>query len=238
MRPGRSPSVAPPRSRGGRGRGRIRLTLLVLLAVLSFALQAAVVLRIRGAVLDRHPIGQIGLGAAMQTFRPSEHPGLSRPVAQADLDPAKAVRSEPGHCAPLSVLSTGDALDGVSWSGAAGRPLQPVLLLSVRFADAEQARAELVRKRIALLRCSNVELTFPPFEDPPQQFGVRARTWPPQVWLNDRMAYALVTPGRRFEFYVRRYDNVVTWSYGDPEGVAVRRGIVDDLAVRLSKLER
>lgn len=209
-----------------------------MLAVISLALQAAAVLRVRGAILDRRPIDQVGLGAAMQTFRPAEHPGLSRPVTRSDLDPALAVQSVPGYCAPLSVLSTGRALDGVSWSGAAGNPLQPVLLLSVRFGDAEQARAEIVRKRIALLRCSQVQLTFPPFREPGRPFEVRVRSWPPEVWLNDRMSYALVEGGRRFEFYVRRYDNVVTWSYGDPDGVALRRGIVDDLAARLSELQR
>jgi hypothetical protein len=43
--------------------------------------------------------------------------------------------------------------------------------------------------------------------------------------------------GNRYEFYVRRYANTVTWTYGDDHsGADVRREVVDDLVARLKEL--
>ncbi len=218
------------------GPSRAAITFLVVVMLVVAVVEIAGGLLVRRAFDDRRVIDQDQLAIAMQTFRPADRAGLSRKVPMVDLGAARSVRSDPASCSPLSLLATSSALDGASWSGVGGRPLQPVMILTVRFAGAEEARAQLWRKRYALLSCSNVALTFPPFEDPAQRFSVHARTWPPSVWLNDRMAYALVSQGRRYEFYVRRYRNTLIWSYGDPEGVALRRGIVDDLARRMSEL--
>jgi hypothetical protein len=56
---------------------------------------------------------------------------------------------------------------------------------------------------------------------------------------SDRLAYALVGQGNRYDFYVRRYGNTLTWTYGDDHsGAELRREVVDDLVGRLKELAR
>ena len=55
-------------------------------------------------------------------------------------------------------------MDGESWTGINGSPAQPVNILTVRFRDTAAARRELAAKQAALLSCTSVRLTFPPFE--------------------------------------------------------------------------
>ena len=73
---------------------------------------------------------------------------------------------------------------------------------------------ELLDKRIALARCGTVRLTFPPFDKPAEDFTVAGRQWA-AFPAGDRLRYALVGHGNRYDFYVRRYANTLTWTYGD-----------------------
>ena len=169
------------------------------------------------------------LAAALQIFRPSEHAGLPTPVDPADLAPDRSVRTEPTSCAPLTLLATRSALDAQSWTGVNGSPLQPVRLLTVRYSSASAARAELTAKRLALLRCSRLELTFPPFDRPAQDFTVTSRHWPLSA-VGDRVVYELSGAGKQYTFYVRRYANTLTWTYGDDVSTPqVRRQVADEL---------
>ena len=80
-------------------------------------------------------------------------------------------------------------------------------LLVVRYADADAARAELDRKRLAMLRCTRVAITFPPYDAaarPPTT--VTGRHWLASA-TGSVVRWSLVGGGRRFDFYVRRYAN-------------------------------
>ena len=176
------------------------------------------------------------LAAALQIFRPSEHAGLPSPVVAAALAPGRSVRTQPTSCAPLTLLATRSALDAQSWTGVNGSPLQPVRLLTVRYSSASTARAELTAKRVALLRCRRLELTFPPFDGPAQDFTVTDRHWPLSA-VGDRVVYELSGAGNQYTFYIRRYANTLTWTYGDDVSTPqVRREVVDELITCLQDM--
>lgn len=144
--------------------------------------------------------------------------------------------TKPARCAPLTLLAERQPTDGQSWTGVNGRPAQPVNTLTVRFRDTAAARRELAAKQAALLSCDSVRLTFPPFDQPEQRFEVTGRRRLP-VPMDDRVGYALVGEKKRYEFYVRRYANTLTWSYGANESApSVRREVVDDLVDRLKEM--
>jgi hypothetical protein len=158
------------------------------------------------------------------------------PVGAADLAPERSVHTRPRRCAPLTLLSERTPVDGKSWTGISGTPAQPVSTLTVRFGDPAAARRELAAKQAALLRCGSVRLTFAPFDQPEQPFAITARRLP--VPGSDHVAYALEGQ-KRYEFYVRRYANTLTWSYGAEESrPGVRRAVVDDLVARLKDMAR
>jgi len=188
-------------------------------------------------VLDhRAYVSELRLDAALETFRPVERPGLASPADPATFDPDENPRTEPAACAPLAVLTTTTPLDGRSWTGASGRPAQPVTLLVVRFADANDARAELDRKRLALLRCGQVAITFPPYDDPATTWTVGGRLRPTTL-AGTVMRWSLVGGDRRFDFYVRRHANTLTWTYADDVSTPqVREEVARSLAARLRDL--
>jgi hypothetical protein len=176
------------------------------------------------------------LSAALLTFRPSDRAGLAKPATAADLAPERSAITDPARCAPLTLLGERPPTDGQSWTGINGTPAQPVNTLTVRFRDAAAARRELAAKQAALLSCGSVRLTFPPFDQPEQRFQVTGRRRLPFPG-DDRVGYALVGEKKRYEFYVRRYANTLTWSYGANESAPrVRQQVVDDLIDRLREM--
>jgi hypothetical protein len=179
------------------------------------------------------------LGAALRTFRPSEHAGMAEPANPSDLAPEQGVRTNPARCAPLTLLSERAPLDGESWTGINGSPAQPVNILTVRFIDAAAARRELAAKQAALLSCGSVRLTFPPYDQPEQRFEVSGRRRLPFPG-DDRVGYVLVDNNKKqYEFYVRRYANTLTWTYGTNESAPrVRREVVNDLVDRLIQMSQ
>ncbi len=219
-----------------------RRTRAIVVAALSLGiglllLEIASVLLVQRHVDSLEQVSNQRLLAALQTFRPSETAGREREVPLVDLDPARSVRSEPAGCAPLTLLSTGSAIGGASWTGVSGDPRQPVTTLTVRYADADAARAAVREKQLTLLRCRTVRLTFPPYDKGTQTFdvgyGVGALLPPDQV------GYRLVSGEDAYGFYVRRWGNTLTWTYSDDETrTAVSRRVVDDLANRLSAMSR
>jgi hypothetical protein len=183
-----------------------------------------------------HVVEAHRLSVALLTFRPSDRAGLAKPVTAADLAPDRSVRTRPERCAPLTLLSERTPVDGQSWTGINGIPAQPVNTLTVRFDDAAAARRELAAKQAALLTCGSIRLTFAPFNQPEQPFVVIGRRLP--VPGSDHIAYTLKGE-KRYEFYVRRYANTLTWSYGANESApSVRRAVVDDLVARLNDLSQ
>jgi hypothetical protein len=189
--------------------------------------------------LDRgREVSALRLASAMETFRPPDRRGLARSVNAPELDPAQSVRATPSRCAPLTVLALGPAADGQSWTGVNGSPAQPVTTLTVRYAAASAARAELRAKQLALLRCQSVRLTFPPFDAPSQEFIVSGRLHASNL-LGDRLSYVLVGGGKRYGFYVRRYANTLTWTYADDVSMPqTRQQVVDSLVAQLWELDR
>lgn len=201
------------------------------------ALEAAAVLFVQRHLDAVEQVSDQRLIAALQTFRPSETAGREREVPIADLDPARSVRSVPIGCAPLTLLNTGLAVGGASWTGVSGNPRQPVTTLTVRYVDAGAARAALREKQLTLVRCRTVQLVFPPFDKGAQSFtaeyGVGALLPPDQV------SYRLVSGEDAYGFYVRRWGNTLTWTYSDDDRrTAVSRRVVDDLANRLAAMTR
>lgn len=189
------------------------------------------------AVRDRYQfVDADRLQAALLTFRLTGRAGSAKPVDATALSPERSTRAHPVHCRSLALLNTGDAVDGGSWQGIHGDPAQPVATLTARFATAGDARAGLRAKRVALLRCSSVRLTFPPFDEPAERFAVRGRLQPTMV-AGDTLTYTLAGERASYSFYLRRYANTLTWTYGAQESqTAVRQEVVDDLARRLGEL--
>jgi hypothetical protein len=220
-----------------------RATLRIVVAVLAarllwLSVEIATGLTIRGRIDRHHVVPAQRLTVALETFRPSERAGLSNSVEVAELAPGRSVRSDPARCKPLSLLAVTGAVGGESWTGVNGSPAQPVTTLTVRYPNAAGARQELLDKRIALLRCGTVRLTFPPFDKPAEDFRVAGRLWA-AFPAGDRLRYVLVGHGNRYDFYIRRYANTLTWTYGDDRSAdPVRRQIVDDLIGRLGELSR
>src|SRR3954471_8706251 len=175
----------------GRSSKANRLTAWVV--VLSFCLgglQLAALVRMHRVHGDGRFVEAPQLAAALQIFRPSDHPGSAPVVDPADLAPDRSVRTQPTRCAPLTLLATRSVLDARSWTGVSGSPLQPVRLFTVRYADASTAAAELRTKRLALLRCQHLRLTFSPFDGPVHDFTISNR----HLWLlpvSDRLEYEL-----------------------------------------------
>ena len=212
------------------------VTAVVIAGLLWLGVEVAAGLTLQAWDDRRQLVGAQRLTVALEPVRPSSHGGLSQEVAVAELAPDRAVHSDPARCTPLSLLSVKGALGGESWTGVNGSPDQPVNTLTVRYADASGARDELLRKRVALARCGAVRLTFPPFDKPAEDFDITDRRWAAFA-AGDRLAYALIGHGNRYEFYVRRYANTLTWTYGDDHsGADVRREVVDDLVARLQEL--
>jgi hypothetical protein len=211
---------------------------VVAVGLLWLTAEVAAVLVVHSWADRRQLLGAQRLTVALETFRPSSRAGLSTEVAVAELAPDRAVRSDPAWCTPLSLLAVKGALGGESWTGVNGSPDQPVTTLTVRYADAARARHELLSKRVALARCSAVRLTFPPFDQPAEDFDITGRQWAAFA-AGDRLAYALVGHGTRYDFYIRSYANTLTWTYGDDHARAdVRRQVVDDLISRFKELSR
>lgn len=207
-------------------------------AVVGAGAQTAAALAVREAVDRGRSVSEARLDAAVETFRSPPRDGLGRRVDAAELDPARAVRTEPSRCAPLAVLALSPALDGRSWTGVNGSPAEPVTTLTVRYATASAARAELRRKQLALVSCTRVELTFPPFDQPAQPHTILGRVQARNV-VGDRLAWALTGNGRVYDFYVRRYANTLTWTYADERSTPpVRAEVADSLVARLRQLER
>jgi len=82
---------------------------------------------------------------------------------------------------------------------------------------------------MALLRFHHLELTFPPFDKPAQDFTLSQRHWLLSA-VGDRVVYELAGTGKQYTFYIRRYANTLTWTYGDDASTPqVRRQVADDL---------
>ena len=223
---------------GRKGRHRLALAAGVACLLLARGLELAALLEGRRLLEQRTEVTALRLDAALQTFRPAAHRGLATPLGPAELADDRSVRTEPRRCRPLTLLATGPVLDGRSWTGGAGSPLQPVTTLTVRYADPAAARHDLLVKRAALLGCRTLRLTFPPFDHPPQGFTVIAASGL-RPSLPDRLRYAVQGGGSTYHFYVRRYANTLTWSYADDTSRRpAREQVVDDLVGRLRELER
>jgi hypothetical protein len=207
------------------------------LALLLLALEVTVAVAFRRYRDHQEMVTAQRLRVALQTFRPSERAGLAKDVRGPDLAAENLVRTEPGRCTPLSLLAVTPPLDGQSWTGIGGSPAQPVTTLTVRYADAATARRAMWDKHLALLRCRTVRLTFPPFDQPAQDFAVAAPARPSTL-VGDRISYALIDQDKRYNFFVSRYGNTLTWTYGDDSGIAIRRQAVLDLSARLAELSR
>jgi len=228
--------AAPP-SGAARPTTRV-LAAAVVAALVLVAAQVGALLGVRSVLDARAYVSDLRLDAALQTFRPAARPGLASPADPGTFGAGHDPRTDPARCAPLVVLTTTPPLDGRSWTGVNGRPAQPVTLLTVRFADADAARAELDRKRVALLRCRTVAVTFPPYDAPPTAYRVEGRGRVTSV-VGPVVRWSLVGGDRRFDFYVRRYANTLTWTYADDVSTpAVREEVARSLVARLEELRR
>ena len=229
-----SPTPAPDPARL-RTRQLVALALAVSLLLLCLELSTAVLVRARR---DRHElVSRERLTIALLTFRPAEHRGLPRDVPGEDLATANLVRSDPHRCSPLALLAVAPPLDAQSWTGINGSPAAPVTTLTVRFADAGAARAALREKRLALLRCRRLALTFPPFDQPAEHFTVTEQFRPANLG-GSTLSYVLVGEPQRYTFFTARYGNTLTWTYGDDAGARHRRQVVLDLSARLAELSQ
>jgi len=209
----------------------------VALSLVLLTLEVTALKALRDYRDQRELVTQLDLSVALRTFRPLHRPGLSRDVSTADLDPRNQVRTEPRRCRSLVLPTVAPPLDAQSWTGASGSPAEPVTTLTVRYADASTARRALRDKRLALLRCRHLRLTFPPFDQPAQSWALSARARLSNV-AGATLTYVLVGEEKRYTFFVARYANTVTWTYGTDSGASVRRQLVLDLNDKLAELAR
>ena len=223
----------------GARRSTTRVVVVAVAASLALlGLEVGAALGVRSALDRRAYVSDLRLDAALETFRPVDRSGLASPADPRSFGADRNPRTEPAACAPLTVLASSAPLDGRSWTGVNGRPAQPVNLLVVRYADADDARAELDRKRVAMLRCTRVAITFPPYEGPATTYTVTGRHWPTSV-TGSVVRWSLVGGDKRFDFYVRRYANTLTWTYADDVSTPqVREQVADSLVTRLEDLAR
>ena len=225
--------------RAGARRSTTRVVVLAVAASLVLlTAEVGGLMGVRSALDRRAYVTDLRLDAALETFRPVDRSGLASPADLATFGADRNPRADPAGCTPLTVLTTTTPLDGRSWTGVNGRPAQPVTLLTARFADAGQARAELDRKRVALLRCTRIAIVFPPYDAPPTTYAVTHRHWVTSA-TGPAVRWTLEGGDRRFDFYVRRYANTLTWTYAD--GVStpqVREEVARSLVTRLEDLAR
>lgn len=208
----------------------------VVVSLLLLAAEVGALVGVRSALDRRAYVSDLRLDAALETFRPVDRSGLASPADPATFGPERNPRVDPVGCAPLTVLTTTTPLDGRSWTGINGHPAQPVTLLTVRYPDADAARAELDRKRVAMLRCTRVAITFPPYGGPPTPYTVTGRHWPTSA-TGSVVRWTLVGGDRRFDFYVQRYANTLTWTYADDVSTPqVREEVARSLVTRLQDL--
>lgn len=209
---------------------------LVAATVLAQGLHVATLLAVRAALDRRQTVTELRLDAALATFRPAERAGLAQPLDPRAFTTDRNPRTDPAGCAPLTALASAPPLDGRSWTGVNGRPAQPVTLLVVRYADAGDARTELDRKRRAMLACTTVDVTFPPYDVPATAYEVEGRRWLTSA-VGSTLRWSVVGGDRRFDFYVRRWGNTVMWTYADDVSTpAVREQVADSLVARLREL--
>ena len=227
--------AVPPRESPGNQKV---VAVALCLSIIAFSLEVAGGLQVRRWYDRSQFVKASQLSAALLTFRPSDRAGQPQKVEHADLAPGALVRTVPRRCRSLTLLAVRTALDGESWTGINGSPAQPVNTLTVRYADAASARADFRQKRLAMLTCHTVVLSFPPYEDPAEPFTVGNRA-PALSVFGDRIGYALTGGNKTYDFYVRRYANTLTWTYGDNASTpAVRRQVADDLVDRLKAIAR
>jgi hypothetical protein len=207
------------------------------LSVLLLSGEVAVGVAVRQRVDQRRAVDDQRLRVALLTFRPSERAGRPNDVAAAELAGENLVRTAPGRCSALALLAVTLPESGQSWTGINGSPAEPVRTLTVRYPDASTARAAMREKRLALVRCRQVSLTFPPFDEPAQDFTVTGRSRPSNV-VGETLRYTLVGADQSYVFCVRRYVNTMTWSYGNESGAEAREEVVVDLTRRLAELGR
>jgi hypothetical protein len=223
--------------RPGARRSTTRVVVLtVAVSLVLLAAEVGALVGVRSALDRRAYVSDLRLDAALKTFRPVDRSGLASPADPRGFDPDRNPRTDPTACAPLTALASSAPLDGRSWTGINGNPAQPVTLLTVRYADADTARAELGRKRVAMLRCTRVAITFPPYDDPPTPYVVSDRHWLTSA-TGSVVRWSLVGGDRRFDFYVQRYANTLTWTYADDVSTpAVREEVARSLVARLQDL--
>ena len=222
-----------PQSR--RTRRTVAAALALSVVLLSVGLMIGMAVRQR---IDQHrAVDDQRLRVALLTFRPSERAGMPNDVAAAELAGPNLVRTVPGRCSALSLLAVTPPESGQSWTGINGSPAEPVRTLTVRYPEASTARQAMREKRRALLRCGQVSLTFPPFDEPAQDFIVSGRSRPANA-VGETLRYTLIGDDRSYVFCVRRYVNTLTWSYGNESGAAAREEVVVDLTRRLAELSR
>lgn len=212
------------------------VVLAVACSLVLLGAEVGALVSFRAALDRRAEVSDLRLEAALETFRPVDRSGLASPADPRTFATDRNPRTDPARCAPLTVLTTSPPLDGRSWTGINGYPAQPVTLLTVRFADADAARVELDRKRVALLRCRKVAITFPPYGGPPTSYAVTGRSWPGNA-AGSVVRWSLVGGDKRYDFYVRRYANTLTWTYADDVSTPqVREEVVRSLVERLEDL--
>jgi len=199
--------------------------------------ELAVGVAVRQRVDQHRAVDDQRLRVALLTFRPSERAGRPNDVAATELAGPNLVRTVPGRCSALALLAVTQPESGQSWTGINGSPAEPVRTLTVRYPAASTARQAMREKRLALLRCGQVSLTFPPFDEPAQDFTVSGRSRPSNV-VGETLRYTLVGADQSYVFCVRRYVNTLTWSYGNESGAEAREEVVVDLTRRLAELGR
>lgn len=188
--------------------------------------------------LDRKQyVSQHKLDVALLTFPHSPHIGHVLPLS-IEAYSEETPTARPTKCVPLVVTPTpvSSVTEIVAWSGTAGDPPLWVNFVTLRFHSAADARRALLIKRVALVRCRRISVSFPPFREVSGEYQVSDHS-PVGLAGLSRVRYTL-SGEKSYDFYARQYANTLTWTYGSAdESSAARAQAVDDLVARLQDKE-
>jgi len=148
---------------GALTRRQLSAVIIVLVLIRGLELGASLVW-IRWMDREQY-ISQRRFEAALWTTYHAPDRGKPETLSFTDLGEHHTFIVQQWKCVPLAApTSLSHVMGAGMWSGVVGDQAQWVIIVTVRFSSAADARRALLSKRVALVRCPSIRATFPPFD--------------------------------------------------------------------------